>query len=160
MNRRELGELLKDRGLAQLGDAYVNFICSLAASISEGRPRGLKVSDAVLAEAAKKCGARALLPKRSKRGDVANAVEALLVYAWIAGIERMDDAVEILCRAGGPSPDALSGLLERALAGLQGGQGDKGREEGAEDTRDRRGPASGSQADRVGGGCLPRRPLA
>ncbi|MEM2882099.1 MAG: ribonuclease III family protein [Candidatus Bathyarchaeia archaeon] len=129
MSRRALEEVLRDRGLAQLGDAYVNFICSLAASISEGRPRGLKVSDAVLAEAAKRCGARALLPKRSKRGDIANAAEALLVYAWIVGIERMGDAVELICRAGGPSPDALSGLLQRALAGLQWPSRDPSREE-------------------------------
>ncbi|MEM3439533.1 MAG: ribonuclease III family protein [Candidatus Bathyarchaeia archaeon] len=160
MSRRALEEVLRDRGLAQLGDAYVNFICSLAASISEGRPRGLKVSDAVLAEAAKRCGARALLPKRSKREDIANAAEALLVYAWILGIERMEDAVELLCKAGGPSPDALSGLLRRALAGLQGPPRDTSREDGAEDTRDRRRPPSGPQGDRAGRSCLPRRPLA
>ena len=143
MTRKGLGEVLRDKGLAQLGDAYVNFICSLAASISEGRPRGLKVSDAILAEAARRCGARALLPKRSKRGDVANAAEALLVYAWMMGVERMEDAVETICKAGGPSPDALSELIGRALGGLQGAPWDQGGEEGIEDTRGRRRPPPG-----------------
>lgn len=125
MNQEELGEVLKNKGLAQLGDAYVNFICSLATSLAEGKPRGLKVSDALLAEAAKKGGIRPFLPKRSKRGAVANAVEALLVYAWILGVERIEDAVDILSKSGGPSSDAISELVRRALERLQGDPPDR-----------------------------------
>ncbi len=78
----ELKKILADKGLARLGDAYVNFIYSLALTDVGGEPTGAKVSDRILVEAAKISGLKRLLPKRTGRNDVANAVEALLVHAW------------------------------------------------------------------------------
>jgi hypothetical protein len=96
MNPGELRRIILDKGLARLGDAYINFIYSLALSEVEGTPTGVKVSDRILAEAARSSGLRTLLPKRSGRNGAANAVEALLVYAWNRKLMRSEEMVEIL----------------------------------------------------------------
>jgi len=96
MNAGELRRIVSDRGLARLGDAYINFIYSLALSEIKGTPTGVKVSDRILAEAAKSSGLRSLLPKRTRRNDTANAVEALLVYAWRNKLMASEEAINIL----------------------------------------------------------------
>lgn len=88
--------ILTDKGLAKLGDAYVNFIYSLVLTEIEGKPTGIKVSDRILADAAKKSGLKDLLAKRTRRDDIANAVEALIVYVWREELMKTDEAINIL----------------------------------------------------------------
>lgn len=91
-----LKRILTDKGLAKLGDAYVNFIYSLVLTEIEGKPTGIKVSDRILADAAKKSGLKDLLAKRTRRNDIANAVEALIVYVWREELMKTEEAINIL----------------------------------------------------------------
>jgi hypothetical protein len=97
-------EVLTNHKLASLGDAYINFAYSLALSNRKGEPSGAKVKGSVLAEALKKAGLREYLPSRMTRHMLADAAEALIVYAWlrnyitleesVATLEKTDDPIE------------------------------------------------------------------
>ena len=91
-----LSEVLMDQKLAKLGDAYVNFLYSLALSKKRGEATGTKVKGRLLADAFKKAGLREFLPSRIDRHKQADAAEALIVYAWIRGSMSMEESLEIL----------------------------------------------------------------
>jgi hypothetical protein len=93
---RNLREVLMDQKLAALGDAYVNFVYSVALSKRKGEPTGAKVDNHLLAEALKKTGLRSLLPSRIDRHKQADAAEALIVYAWLRKSMTMEEGVSIL----------------------------------------------------------------
>ena len=93
---RNLREVLMDRKLAALGDAYVNFVYSLALSRMKGEPVGAKVESSLLAEAMRQAGLRSLLPSRMDRHKQADAAEALVVYAWARGVMSIEEGVTIL----------------------------------------------------------------
>jgi len=118
MKQLDLMQILLDRKLAQFGDSFVNFVYSLALTRSQGRPVGTKVSDKVLAVAAQKAGIRKLLPKRTPRGDVSNAVEALVVYAWLHNQMTIDDASAILEAQMDSPSDAFATLSKKILEKL------------------------------------------
>jgi len=114
----ELKKILADKGLARLGDAYVNFIYSLALTDIEGEPTGAKVSDRILAEAAKISGLKGLLPKRTRRNDVANAVEALLAYTWQNKLITAEEGEDIL-KMNACSQDSFVNLIEVVAQRIQ-----------------------------------------
>lgn len=91
-----LSEVLMDQKLAKLGDAYVNFLYSLALSKKKGEPAGTKVKGRLLADAFKKADLRKFLPSRIDRHKQADAAEALIVYAWVQNSMTMEEALEIL----------------------------------------------------------------
>lgn len=91
-----LSEVLMDQKLAKLGDAYVNFLYSLALSKMNGEATGIKVKGRLLADAFKKAGLRKFLPSRIDRHKQADAAEALIVYPWIRGLMTMEEGLEIL----------------------------------------------------------------
>jgi hypothetical protein len=75
---------MSDHDLASLGDAFVNLVCSLALSNRKGQPIGIKVKGRVLA-------ARAM-----STHTLADASEALIVYAWLNNCISLEQSVEIL----------------------------------------------------------------
>jgi len=93
---KNLREVLADQKLAALGDAYVNFVYSLALSKRKGEPVGAKVDSRLLAEALRKAGLRNLLPSRIDRHKQADAAEALIVYAWVQDAMTIEEGVNIL----------------------------------------------------------------
>ena len=93
---KNLREVLADQKLAALGDAYVNFVYSLALSKRKGEPVGAKVDSRLLAEALRKAGLRNLLPSRIDRHKQADAAEALIVYAWVRDTMTIEEGVSIL----------------------------------------------------------------
>ena len=95
-NHESLSEVLMDQKLAKLGDAYVNFLYSLALSKKSGEPTGIKVKGRLLADAFKKADLRKFLPSRVDRHKQADAAEALIVYAWLEGSMTMEEGLEIL----------------------------------------------------------------
>lgn len=109
-------EILNDKDLASLGDAYVNFVYSLALSKSSGRPVGRKLDGSVLSSALRKAGARGLLPHRVDRRRQADAAEALLVYGWLSGIISIKETIDILTREGDLAEN-ISILLKIILEG-------------------------------------------
>lgn len=113
-----LSEILMDQKLAKLGDAYVNFLYSLAVSKKIGEPTGIKVKGRLLADAFKKAGLRKFLPSRVDRHKQADAAEALIVYAWIIGGMTMEDGLKILDQTE-DSVEAFSCLLMTAKAKIE-----------------------------------------
>ena len=105
-----LSEVLTDQKLAKLGDAYVNFLYSLALSKKNNEPAGIKVQGRLLADAFKKAGLRKFLPSRIDRHKQADAAEALIVYPWILGSMTMEEGLEIL-EQNEDSVEAFSVLL-------------------------------------------------
>lgn len=93
---KSLSEILMDHKLAKLGDAYVNFLYSLALSKKNDEPTGIKVKGRLLAEAFKKADLRKFLPSRIDRHKQADAAEALIVYTWIRGYITLEQGLEIL----------------------------------------------------------------
>jgi hypothetical protein len=105
-----LSEVLNDRKLASLGDTYINFVYSLALSNRNGKPLGTKVKGNVLAEAIRKTGLRKHLPARINRHKLADAAEALIIYAWLNDDLTLEESVEILEKNDDPT-DGFGKLL-------------------------------------------------
>ena len=96
MNDEDLRKILTNSGLAQFGDSLLNFAYSIALTEITSRPRGTKVQDKVLADAAAKAGLRKLLARRVNRGDVANSLEALVGHVWLQKMITLEDIVACL----------------------------------------------------------------
>ena len=93
---RSLAEILTDRDLAALGDAFINFVYSLTLSLKEKKPVGRKLDNVKLASALRKAGLREILPHRVDRHRQANAAEALIVYAWLVGVLSLKEILQIM----------------------------------------------------------------
>ena len=115
---QNLNEILMDQKLAKLGDAYVNFIYSLALSQKKGMPTGIKVKGRLLAEAFKKAGLRKYLSTRIDRHKQADAAEALIVYTWIKDLISINESLEIL-RNNENEIEALTCLLVTAKSKIE-----------------------------------------
>jgi hypothetical protein len=111
--RRNLSEVLVDSALSSLGDSYINFVYSVALSNKKGEPEGTKVKGSILAEALRKAGLREYLPSRMSRHSLADAAEALAVYAWLDDCLRLDEAVDAIRKINDPV-EALTRLLVAA----------------------------------------------
>jgi len=113
-----LQELLLDKGLASLGDAYVNFAYSLAMSQRRGHPIGAKVNNQILAEAVEKSGLRKFLPHRVDKHTRGNAAEALLIFAWLQDKQQLEDCIKTLGKAEDDPVQAFAILLHNTLKRL------------------------------------------
>jgi len=120
----DLQEILLDKNLAALGDAYVNFVYSLAMSQKLGHPVGAKVNNRVLAEAVGLSGLREFLPHRVDTHERGDAAEALLVFAWLSGTQELDDCTKVLSAEENLS-QAFASLLKDALEKLDESHGKK-----------------------------------
>jgi len=105
-----LQEIMLDKNLAKLGDAYINFLYSLALSQRLGKPVGAKVDNQTLAGALKNAGLRGILPKRTDRHTQGNAAEALIAYAWLRKVLDFEESLRIL-REGEDPQEAFTKLL-------------------------------------------------
>ena len=110
---KTLPQVLTDHKLAALGDAYVNFLFSLAESKKSGEPVGARVDNNLLAVALRKAGLRELLPSRTNRHEQADAAEALIVYAWIRNTMTIEEGVNIL-EQGEDVAEAFCSLILKA----------------------------------------------
>jgi len=119
LNDEDLGRILTDTGLAQFGDSLLNFAYSIALTEATGRPRGTKVPDKILAEAAARAGLRKRLPRRVGRGDVANSLEALLGHVWLQKLITLDEIVASLRTENLDPSKNFSTLVEVALSKLR-----------------------------------------
>ena len=103
---------MSDHDLASLGDAFVNLICSLALSNRKGQPMGIKVKGRVLAAALRKAGLRQEMPSRMSTHTLADATEALIVYAWLNNCISLEQSVEILTK----EKDSVQGFAKLLTA--------------------------------------------
>ncbi len=104
-------EVIRDKQLASLGDAFVNFVYSLALTQTGGKPQAVKVSDRILAEAFRLSGLRKYLGTRVSRKDLANASESLLVKAYQKRLITIEESVGILSQ----NPDGLEVGLSQLM---------------------------------------------
>jgi hypothetical protein len=118
LNLSGLDAILLDKNLAKLGDSYINFLYSMALTVIHGVPNGVKVSDRVLAEAARESGVRDLLPKRTPRGRVADAMESLIVYSLIKGYMEFEEMIRILVEAEDPPYEGFARIAREILRRL------------------------------------------
>jgi hypothetical protein len=119
LNDEDLGKILTNTGLAQFGDSLLNFAYSIALTETTGRPRGTKVPDKTLADAAAKAGLRKHLPRRIGRGDVANSLEALLGHVWLHRMITLEEIVACLKVENLDPSKNFSALAELALSKLR-----------------------------------------
>jgi len=113
-----LADIMTDRDLAALGDAFVNFVYSLALSFRKGKPIGSKLDNSTLASALRESGLRKILPSRIDRHRQANAAEALIVYAWISGLLSLKEMLRIL-NSSERLEDSWKILLQRIAEGIK-----------------------------------------
>lgn len=109
---KSLNEVLEDHRLASLGDTYVNFVYSLALSQKNRKPIGVKVKGSILAEALRRAGLREHVSSSMSCHDLADAVEALLVYSWLNECVTLNESVKMLVESDDPI-EGLRQLLER-----------------------------------------------
>jgi len=114
MNSETIQRILRDKQLASLGDAFVNFIYSLALTKLNGRPEGIKVSDRILADAFRVAGLRGNLGSRLSKKDLANAAESLLMEAYRRHLISIEESVDVLARPAEGPKAGLSNLLKLA----------------------------------------------
>jgi uncharacterized radical SAM superfamily protein len=117
-NSNTLRQIMRDKQLASLGDAYVNFIYSLALSKINDRPQAVKVSDRILAEAFKLADLRPYLGTRIQRKDSANACESILIEAYRRNTLSIEESVKIICENPEGPVAGLSGLVRLAVQRL------------------------------------------
>ncbi|RLE87830.1 MAG: hypothetical protein DRJ49_05865 [Thermoprotei archaeon] len=104
--------LLKDKGLALLGDSIVNFLASAIMTLTRRKPCGIKVPDRLLVRVAEEIGVRERL-KGFSREEISNAIEAMFAILWLRDkldLERaIKDAVMAISRE---SPSTNDDLVE------------------------------------------------
>jgi len=115
----ELSEILVDKDLAKLGDAFVNFTYSLAQSIRNRRGVNTRVPTRILASALKKSGLKRKLPPRTSTHDQADAMEAILVYAWLSEIMTLEEFLSFLSQQKDDSTETFTETLNEILKRLQ-----------------------------------------
>jgi hypothetical protein len=114
--------IMRDRQLASLGDAYINFVFSLALTAVKGYPQGTKVSDRILAQAFVQANLRSHLGTRVARKDLANASESILAEAYRKNLLTIEESVNIIIQQSGDLTVGISNLLKLTADRLQSSQ--------------------------------------
>ena len=98
---QSIADIMRDKGLAKVGDGLVNLCYSLAKSEVLGEATGEKVRDSILARALRATPIYSQISRRTDTGAAADAFEAVVAYLWLTGktttealvsslIERLD----------------------------------------------------------------------
>ena len=95
---KKMLEILKDKGLANLGDNFTNLIYSLAKSKVLGEATGWKVSGKTLAMALKDSNLREFCPSRASTHDLADFAESIMIYLWLSNEFSINQMVDELAR--------------------------------------------------------------
>lgn len=112
-------DIMQDKDLAKLGDAYINFTYSLAESYRRGRGSNIRVKTKTLSESLKNARLRILMPKRTPIHDQADAVEALAAYSWLTDALSLEECVSILSEEGKEDAELFTKLIEEIMRRLE-----------------------------------------
>lgn len=93
---KNIEEILRDKGLAKLGDSLVNLTYSLAKSRIRNKPDGWKVPGKVLAEAIRRSELKAFTPRRSDSHSLGDSAEGLIAYVWLAKVLTLEEISQVL----------------------------------------------------------------
>jgi hypothetical protein len=91
-----LRDVVNNKDLAKLGDTFMNFVYSLAKSIALGKFDAWKVPDKVLAQALRDAELRKFVAQRASAHDLGDAVEALVVHAWLFEKLSIEEIADLL----------------------------------------------------------------
>ncbi|MCQ5376628.1 MAG: hypothetical protein NO516_01095 [Candidatus Methanomethylicia archaeon] len=86
--------LMREKGLARLGDSFVNLVFSAAKTQAYGRAAGEKVPDKVLSESLRMASIK--VPPRLSHGERGDIAEAILADAWTRKVISLDESIELL----------------------------------------------------------------
>ncbi|MHA1937341.1 MAG: ribonuclease III family protein [Candidatus Thorarchaeota archaeon] len=90
--------IMRNKGLAKLGDNLVNLCYSLAKSEVLMGPTGEKVRDSVLARAIRDTPVYTHIGRRTDSGVAADAYEAIIAYLWLTGRLSIESIVSKLVK--------------------------------------------------------------
>jgi hypothetical protein len=90
--------IMRNKGLAKLGDNLVNLCYSLAKSEVLRGPTGEKVRDSVLARAIRDTPVYTHIGRRTDSGAAADAYEAIMAYLWLTGSLTIESIVSSLVK--------------------------------------------------------------
>jgi dsRNA-specific ribonuclease len=90
--------IMRNKGLAKLGDNLVNLCYSLAKSEVLMEPTGEKVRDSVLARAIRDTPVYTHIGRRTDSGVAADAYEAIMAYLWLTGSLTIESIVSNLVK--------------------------------------------------------------
>ena len=95
---QNINTFVLNKNSAKLGDALVNMIYSFAKTLVLGKATGCKVSDAVLSNAYFKSDwyVKRDLILSGKKGVVADAIEAMVLFFWLFSDFEIDYFVSII----------------------------------------------------------------
>ena len=93
-----------DKGLAKIGDAIVNLSYSVAKSnfLTKNNPNkkpirtGKKVGRTILEAALKKANLKNFAKNRANAHDLADTVEALVAYVWLANNITLNEIIDLI----------------------------------------------------------------
>ena len=88
--------IMRDKGLAKVGDNLVNLCYSLAKSLALGKTTGEKVRDSILAQAIRQTSVYQHINRRTDAGRAADAYEAIMAYLWLSEKITIHDIVKKL----------------------------------------------------------------
>ena len=94
-----LESIMNDKGLAKVGDNFVNFVYSLAKSVVLGHTTGEKVRDSVLARAIRATEINNHFSRRTDAGRAADSYEAIMAYLWMKEKISILDMVNSLSKS-------------------------------------------------------------
>ena len=86
----------RKKNLSKFGDSFVNFIYSLAKSLTINEYTGKKVSNSCLSQALVK--SKIEKPSGADKHEKGDFVEAYIAEAWLENVISIDDCVKILKR--------------------------------------------------------------
>jgi len=89
-------DIFLNKGLAKLGDPFVNLLYSLSKSVAINKISGQKVAGKILMQALKDSDFSDSIPSRLSSHDIADAVEAIIVYVWLIKKMSLTKMTEIL----------------------------------------------------------------
>lgn len=84
--------------LSSVGDAFINFIYSLALSNSLKKPVSRRASNSMLSEALIKSGVRDKLKSRVSKHALADYAEGIVFDAWLKEKITIEECVNVLSR--------------------------------------------------------------
>ena len=96
IQHKNIEMIMRDKGLAKVGDNLVNLGYSLAKSLVLGKLTGEKVRDSVLARAIRETSVYRHINRRTDVGRAADAYEAIMAYLWMSGKITIQDIVKSL----------------------------------------------------------------
>lgn len=88
--------IIHNQGNAKLGDGFVNFLFSMAKSLSQKRTTGLKVPDIVLSKAYRQSNMSKHVELKGNKDILGDKVEALLLWTWLSDYMDLMEMASIL----------------------------------------------------------------